>query len=63
MGKEHVFGLIIDPVTTDRHFTSNHEMFGTLIKGIGQEKIEKTLLPQINGNDINMNGMAMYPSS
>jgi hypothetical protein len=30
MGKEHVFGLIIDPVTTDMHFTTNHEMFGTL---------------------------------
>jgi len=63
MGKEHVFGLIIDPVTTDIHFTSNHEIFGTLIKGIDQEKIEKTLVPQINGNGINMNVMAMYPSS
>ena len=33
MGKEHVHGLIIDTVKTDRHFVSNHEMFGTLIKG------------------------------
>ena len=42
MGKEHVLGLIIDRVKTDRHFVSNHEMFGTLIKGSGLEKIEKT---------------------
>ncbi len=59
MGKEHVLGLIIDPVTTDRHFVSDHEMFGTLIKGTGLEKIEKTLPPQKNGKGMNMNGMAM----
>jgi hypothetical protein len=35
MGKEHVFGVIIDTVKTDKHFVSNHEMYGTLIKGIG----------------------------
>jgi hypothetical protein len=59
MGKEHVLGLIIDPVTTERHFVSNHEMFGTLIKGTGLEKIEKTLPSQKNGKSMNMNGMAM----
>lgn len=42
MGKQHVLGLIIDTVKTDRHFVSNHEMFGTLIKGAGLEKIKKT---------------------
>ncbi|MFL6454082.1 MAG: hypothetical protein ACJ71L_08820, partial [Nitrososphaeraceae archaeon] len=40
MGKEHVLGLIIDTVKTDRHFVSNHEMFGTLIKGSGLGIIE-----------------------
>jgi hypothetical protein len=59
MGKEHVLGLIIDTVKTDRHFVSNHEMFGTLIKGTGLEKIEKTLLQQKNNKAMNMNGMAM----
>ena len=59
MGKEHVLGLIIDPVTTDRHFVSNHEMFGTLIKGTGLERIEKTLPQQKNSKDMNMNGMTM----
>src|SRR5919202_4644180 len=44
MGKEHMLGLIIDTVKTNRHFVSNHEMFGTLIKGTGLEKIEKTLV-------------------
>jgi hypothetical protein len=29
MGKQHVLGLILDTVKTDRHFVSNHEMFGT----------------------------------
>ena len=64
MGKEHVLGLIIDTVKTNRHFVSNHEMFGTLIKGTGLEKIEKTLvssLPQQqkNSKSMNMNGMSM----
>jgi hypothetical protein len=59
MGKEHVLGLIIDTVKTDRHFASNHEMFGTLIKGIGLEKIEKTLPQQKNSKAMNMNGMTM----
>ena len=43
MGKEHVLGLIIDTVKIDKHFVSNHEMFGTLINGYGLDKIEKTL--------------------
>jgi hypothetical protein len=70
MGKEHVLGLIIDTVKTDRHFVSNHEMFGTLIKGTGLEKIEKTLVSsssppqqeQKNNNkgmNMNMNRMTM----
>lgn len=59
MRKEHVLGLIINTVKTDRHFVSNHEMFGTLIKGTGLEKIEKTLSLQKNTKDMNMNGMAM----
>ncbi|MFL6340059.1 MAG: hypothetical protein ACJ72U_00755, partial [Nitrososphaeraceae archaeon] len=64
MGKEHVLGLIIDTVKTDRHFVSNHEMFGTLIKGTGLEKIEKTLVltpsqQQKNNKGMNMNGMTM----
>jgi hypothetical protein len=60
MGKEHVLGLIVDTVKTDRHFVSNHEMFGTLIKGTGLEKIEKTLpLQKKNSKGMNMNGMTM----
>jgi hypothetical protein len=59
MGKQHVLGLIIDPVTTDRHFVSNHEMFGTLIQGTGLEKIEKTFPGQKNGKGMSMNGMTM----
>jgi hypothetical protein len=59
MGKEHVLGLIIDAVKTDRHFVSDHEMFGTLIKGSGLEKIEKTLPVQGNSKGMNMNGMSM----
>ena len=51
--------IIIDPVTTDRHFVSNHEMFGTLIKGTGLENIEKTLPKQKNSKGMNMNGMTM----
>ena len=67
MGKEHVLGLIIDTVKTDRYFVSNHEMFGTLIKGTGLERIEKTLVSsqqqQINNNKgMNMNGMTMQHS-
>src|SRR5919199_4248621 len=58
-GKEHVLGLIIDTVKTDRHFASNHEMFGTLIKGTGLEIIEKTLPQQQNSKGMNMNGMTM----
>ena len=58
MGKEHVLGLIVDTVKTDRHFVSDHEMFGTLIKGTGLEKIEKTL-PQQKNKGMNMNGMTM----
>ena len=58
MGKEHVLGLIIDMVKTDRHFASNHEMYGTLINGTGLEKIEKTL-PQQKNKGMNMNGMTM----
>jgi hypothetical protein len=65
MGKEHVLGLIIDTVKTDRHFVSNHEMFGTLIKGTGLERIEKTLASSLqqqqknNNKGMNMNGMTM----
>jgi hypothetical protein len=66
MGKEHVLGLIIDTVKTDRHFVSNHEMFGTLIKGTGLERIEKTLISsqqqqqqKNNNKGMNMNGMTM----
>jgi hypothetical protein len=65
MGKDHVLGLIIDTVKTNRHFVSNHEMFGTLIKGTGLEKIEKTLVSsppsqqQKNSKSMNMNRMAM----
>jgi hypothetical protein len=59
MGKEHVLGLIIDAVKTDRHFVSNHEMFGTLIKGTGLQTIEKTLPVQGNSKGMNMNGMTM----
>src|ERR687887_314310 len=64
MGKENVLGLIIDTVKTDRHFASNHEMFGTLIKGTGLEIIEKTSLSsspqqQKNNKGTNMNGMTM----
>src|ERR1051325_6465875 len=64
MGKEHVLGLIIDTVKTNRHFVSDHEMFGTLIKGTGLEKIEKTLVSsppqqQKNSKNMNMNGMSM----
>jgi hypothetical protein len=44
MGKEHVLGLIIDTVKTDRHFVTNHEMFGTLINGTGLKRIERTLV-------------------
>jgi hypothetical protein len=59
MGKEHVLGLIIDTVKTDRHFVSSHEMFGTLIKGTGLEIIEETLSQQKNNKGMNMNGMTM----
>jgi hypothetical protein len=59
MGKEHVLGLIVDTVKTDRHFVSNHEIFGTLIKGAGLEKIENTLPQQQKNKGMNMNGMAM----
>ena len=60
MGKEHVLGLIIDTVKTNRHFVSNHEMFGTLIKGTGLERIEKTLVSsQKNNKGMNMNGMSI----
>jgi len=59
MGKEHVLGLIIDTVKTDRHFVSDHEMFGTLINGYGLEKIEKTLPVQGNSKGMSMNGMSM----
>jgi hypothetical protein len=63
MGKEHVLGLILDTVKTDRHFVSNHEMFGTLINGTGLEKIEKTLIPspqqQQKNKGMNMKGMTM----
>jgi hypothetical protein len=61
MGKEHVLGVIIDTVKTNRHFVSNHEMFGTLIKGTGLERIEKTLVSSQKNNNkgMNMNGMSM----
>jgi hypothetical protein len=65
MGKQHVLGLIIDTVKTDRHFVSNHEMFGTLIKGTGLERIEKTLVSSLqqqqknNNKAMDMNGMTM----
>ena len=61
MGKQHVLGLIIDTVKTENHFASTHEMFGTLINGIGLKNIEKTLTPttsqsreQQNPNSMNM---------
>ncbi|MGA7900029.1 MAG: hypothetical protein WCA39_14335 [Nitrososphaeraceae archaeon] len=61
MGKQHVLGLIIDTVKTENHFASTHEMFGTLINGIGLKNIEKTLTPttsqsreQQNPNIMNM---------
>jgi hypothetical protein len=61
MGKKHVLCLIIDTVKTDSHFVSNHEMFGTLIKGAGLDKIEMTLQQhqQKNNKGMNMNGMIM----
>jgi hypothetical protein len=65
MGKEHVLGLIIDTVKMDRHFVSNHEMFGTLIKGSGLGIIENTLASspyqeqKNNNKGMNMNGMTM----
>jgi hypothetical protein len=61
MGKEHVLGLIIDAVKTNRHFVSDHEMFGTLIKGAGLDRIEKTLVSsqQKSNKGMNMNGMTM----
>ena len=61
MGKEHVLGLIIDAVKTNRHFASDHEMFGTLIKGAGLDRIEKTLVSsqQKSNKGMNMNGMTM----
>ena len=61
MGKEHVLGLIIDTVKTDRHFVSNHEIFGTLIKGTGLERIEKTLVSSQKNNNkgMTMKGMSM----
>ena len=59
MGKEHMLGLIIDTVKTNRHFVSNHEMFGTLIKSTGLERIEKALPQQGNSKGMNMNGMTM----
>jgi hypothetical protein len=67
MGKEHVPGLIIDTVKSNRHFVSNHEMFGTLINGTGLDRIEKTMVsspPQQqkdnnNNKGMNMNGMTM----
>ncbi|MFL6341019.1 MAG: hypothetical protein ACJ72U_05670 [Nitrososphaeraceae archaeon] len=61
-----MLGLIIDTVKTDRHFVSNHEMFGTLIKGSGLGIIENTLVSspyqqqKNNNNGMNMNGMTMY---
>jgi hypothetical protein len=61
MGKQHVLGLIIDTVKTTNHFASTHEMFGTLIKGMGLEEIEKTLVTRTlqsqeheNRKDMNM---------
>jgi hypothetical protein len=59
-----VLGLIIDTVKTNRHFVSNHEMFGTLINGIGLERIEKTLVSsqqeqKNNNKGMNTNGMTM----
>ncbi len=63
MGKQHVLGLIIDPLKTNSHFVSSHEMFGTLIKGTGLERIANTLPSsqeqKNNNNSMNMNGMSM----
>ena len=64
MGKEHVLGIVMDTVKTDRHFVSNHEMFGTLINGTGLDRIEKTFQQQKNNSkgmdmNMNMNGMTM----
>ena len=62
MGKQHVLGLIIDAIKTGNHFISNHEMYGTMIKGTGLERIEKTLVSpsqQQKNNDgmkMKMNG-------
>jgi hypothetical protein len=55
--------VIIDAVKTNRHFVSNHEMFGALIKGTGLEKIEKTLPLQGNSKGTNMNSMTMQSKS
>ena len=56
-----MLGLIIDTVKTNRHFVSDHEMFGTLIKGDGLDRIEKTLVSsqQKSNKAMNMNGMTM----
>jgi hypothetical protein len=60
MGKQHVLGLIIDAIKTGNHFISNHEMYGTMIKGTGLERIEKTLVSpsqqQKNNDGMKMNG-------
>lgn len=58
MGKQHVLGLIIDAIKTGNHFISNHEMYGTMIKGTGLERIEKTLVSP-SQQQKNNNGMKM----
>jgi hypothetical protein len=58
MGKQHVLGLIIDAIKTGNHFISNHEMYGTMIKGTGLERIEKTLV-SLSQQQKNNNGMKM----
>jgi hypothetical protein len=62
MGKQHVLGLIIDTVKTQNHFASTHEMFGTLINGIGLEKIEKTLTPTKSQSQEQQNRKSMNMS-
>lgn len=62
MGKQHVLGLIIDTVKTRNHFASTHEMFGTLIKGMGLEQIEKTLVTPTQESQEHENRKDMHMS-
>lgn len=50
MGKK-VLGLMIDVNKTDNHFSSDNEMFGTLISGLGLESSE-TGAGNLNSNNL-----------